>query len=434
MTTRQSRMATFREKYLSALALLAEGKAEDARHALHGYLPCMGPLDFDFALYCVEDALILPSTWRDGGTSSPMAPVLDLFQQARATDRTQFVEFLKWFRTQTEEIGCQQHNADAFRDLYLAVPDLPDVSPIRANDTIGPSLLAEQYKNIYEINYPLDALANLFHIRRGNGFRNRPYAGMEYHGTAITDRHGDVKKGLALRWLADQSSDPNLTQLIGQAYDSAMRNILGGHNDYSYNEETQSYEELRGGSSFTMSQVRETTRALDALQQVIIVQSGLHLYRQGVLPGPDFSNFGNMDVRWLIDGSPVREIVVVKYWGNYREIVQWPDCMTFAPSPIRWPGHCSISLCIGREMCFPYDLRILANKNTLAMLRDLRQVDEISLRTLAVSPPIPSLADDEVGRISVAGSDLSVLADSSRRVGVDRDFISQTIEYVEKTL
>jgi hypothetical protein len=250
----------------------------------------------------------------------------------------------------------------------------------------------------------------------------------------VTDGRGNITKGLAINWLAQESPDPRLTDLIRKAYNSTIRNVIGGHNDYRYHEISQQYECLSDGRKYSLKDLAHTNKSLERFQQIIIIQSGLYIYRDQIpIPGLDIAVMGNMNARWSIDKGIVQELIIFKYWANYREYAEWPDLVTFMPSEVH-SEQCSISLRFGDTWAFPYDLRIFANQETLTMLKALCHLDEVTIRVVAVCPPFHGLTMYEIGRTTIEGKDVSVLDETRLKAHVGKEEVARTIGFLERCL
>lgn len=325
------------------------------------------------------------------------------------------------------------HNADVLATLRRRHLTLPRTGFGTQTPTSEALLLAGEYKDRYEISYYLECLANLFAMKRGGAFSPQPFLGLRYKRCPLCTGQQRLLKGLAVRWLSDNAPSTDLRQVIDCAYKPGIRNLLGGHNSYRFDAATSRYVSLDGSESYTLQEVRELADYLDNLQTVLTIEVGRTYYVEFV---PTLRDLGILDVRWVLEGQVLREVGLLQCWANLhlRDSCCQLRSLAVLQSPVRHGGGCSITFMLDDHGLFPYDLRVSANAETLAVLKKLACHDTIRLTPIAVAPPIPDFVRRAQGFLEVASRPVYVLSSMSSVVRVRREPLLELVDDLESWL
>jgi len=427
-------MAKISRAYNTAVTVSSKEDTEGVRQALLGIVPVNGFFDLEMGLYWLHRFLALPLLATTGAQEG-FEHIIALMREAFSADDVHTTRFLDWWREGLRAAIWPLANVQAIGAAGVE-SNLGFYSMQNRYSDVRPHLLAQQYAALYEVGFTLETLAALIRLQENESFRERPFEGFRQAGRKIVQK-GKIVKGLAVQWLLDQLSDSPAGEVVRQAYCPAMRNSLGGHNDYRFDEDSQtfvssdcSYSAAEVASRFSI--LRNLTDLLASLPAEIDYANRMFFDQ---IAGP--RDYGFIDVRFPFELGREPAILAIQSWPFFiwRDAQALPKRVWIYPTPIEG-HHNSVSYSFADlTMLFPYDIRLLADRTTLQCYRHLlKHSASVRLTILGVCPYIEPLATLGHPEIDVWGVKQIVLGQVDSVVSLDEDGLKDTIEHLRVRL
>lgn len=278
---------------------------------LYPYVPANGPVAVDYGIYTLQYALLfgedIQKAHADENKSLPVK-IGGLFERCKLKNFDEYIELLEWVTKEMKQVHEQMKRAkvNLLIDvaLYESLSTLSSLNPNAVEKLVlslqitNPRhhLLGNAYKDMYEISYFLELLANLIIISKGGKFSENPFKGLVINRQPIIDRSGRLIKGNAINWLIG-NADSFLGNIIKSSYDNKLRNLLGGHNDYVFDSARGIYISKDGKFKFDYARVLAYLSNLEFLFSALRLDGLTRYYEDAKLPAKIYE-IGYMDWRF----------------------------------------------------------------------------------------------------------------------------------------
>lgn len=423
-------------QYNKGINSLSDGNFIEAQDLLAYLFPVHGPISLDYALYAFEFAIGFPELLKKD-TRSPLIAIKEVFEAIKKNYHTEYKNLLKWGKLEAGNLIKQMDNADIYRKLIKDHEISRIHNKFEKDEKVVPQLLVDEYKNRYEIDYTFELLANLFAIYKGDKFSKQPLK-KRYKNKNIIDGNGSIRKGLAVGWLAENAPNDTIKGLIKDSYDSKVRNTLSGHNSYTFNSSSNEYISLKGNVRFSKEKIITLNNNLNSLQRYCYLEKQTLYFEDYVdemeLHGLD--NIGYLDYRIIIKNKEVDRVLLFQYWANFslRNENETPNIINFYPAPVKGKENV-VCVSLGRTMFWPYDLRIIANQQTLDGLKLLLKKDKVKLSVISLAPPMSPFKEihNNLDYVYIYGQKMLILDGLDKEVAVKKTYLQKLIIQLENT-
>lgn len=409
-----------------AYSKLEAGKELAAKKIFCKYIPCFDSIDFHYALYSLEEAdyfsdeLLNPQKYLHGISYARI--IRSAIKQAHDTNSAETYGLLKW--SKQEEIATHRKVQNSDSGMNLLQEAIKNGVKLAKNPVYKQSL--DAYKDKFELETYIIFLANLLLIQQGKDFSPKPFKKYRLATSDGRPIHNgrDLKKGLAATWLIENSTG-RLKQLVEMSYKSKIRN-MSGHHSYIVNTRYRRFESKSGRLS-----LKETFHRLDLLtrfQMSISLGASLALFEHDPELGSHLTNLGIMD--WSYN-SKSKILSIAQYFGNFD-----PDkkrgLVGFYTPPLKGKEKV-VSIHFDDSRIYPYDSRVIASKQTLAMLSSLNEEKEVKVQVTSVAPPIKPFSElIKLPRVNVMGTEMIVVGCSEQVLQLDQLAVKKVVKLLSK--
>ncbi len=424
-----------------AISLLSSDH-EKAVELLHPYIPVNGPVTIDYGIYSLQYALIfgedIQKNYKSKNKTLPLI-IRDLFEDCKTKNLKEYQKLLDWIKKEmpqvTEQIKRARVNLRIDSALQNSLGALSPFNPQAVHKLIlslhvdNPThhLVGNAYKDLYEISFFLELLANLILISGGANFPQNPFDGLQINGRSLLDRAGRLVKGNAINWL-ESNSDISLKGIIQSCYDNKLRNLLGGHNDYVFDSSTQTYTSKDGKITYEYTKVFSYLSALELLIAGLRLDGLTRCFEDAEEPVELYDiGFTNWSFNKNRD-----ELLITQNWSNFnlRDKTKPPTSISFYRLPVKREGK---YICLGfnNNYIFPYDLRVRANESSLELMKSLFEKDTIKIVIVGVAPAVSPFTYMSKAKITLHSKEFLVTNELRTEVKIDKPGLKTLIEYLK---
>lgn len=424
-----------------AIALLSVNP-KNAIKLLHPYSPANGPVSVDYGIYTLQYALLfgedIQKTYADENKSLPVK-IGRLFEKCKTKNFDEYIKLLKWIAKEMKQVHEQMKrarvNLSMDSALYESLGALSTINPSEVEKLVlsleinNPRhhLLANTYKDLYEISFFLELLANLIIISGGKKFSAKPFKDLKIDGRAITGEAGRLVKGNAINWL-EKNPDTFLSTIIKSSYDNTLRNLLGGHNDYVFDSSSEIYRSKDGKVKFEYARVLTCLSNLELLISALRLD-GLTRYFEDVKHPIKISEIG------FIHMHPAKKkdtLIIAQYWSNFnrRTREDLPKIISFH-EPLVKTINKYICLSFNKKFIFPYDFTFGVTDFSLSLMKSLLKKDKINIIVCAVAPKVSPFTYISKSTIIIDHKEFLVTNSLEAEVEIDKPNLEKLIEYLE---
>lgn len=414
---------------------------QKAIRIIHPYVPANGPVSIDYGIYSLQYALIfgenIQATKANENKSMPVK-IGKLFEKCKSGNLTEYLKMLAWATKELKQVHEQIKRARVSMHidsvLHESLSNLSSLNPSEVEELVlsleitNPRhhLLANSYKDMYEISFFLELMANLLNISAGGKFSDTPFKGLIINGNPILDR-GRLIKGNAISWI-EENSDSFLREIVTHSYNNVLRNLLGGHNDYVFDSTAEIYASKNGKVKFDYGRVLAYLSNLELVFQALRLEALTRFYEDTKLPAK-ISEIGY--IYWYFTKNKDK-IIIAQYWSNFskRDKSILPKTLSFYRLPMKREGK-FISLGFDKKYIFPYDLRVIANNQSLDLMKSLLGKDKINITILSVAPVVSPFTQMSKTIIPLGSNKFLVVGDMEAEVEIDKPSLETLINYLE---
>ncbi|MCL4199711.1 hypothetical protein KJZ67_00020 [Patescibacteria group bacterium] len=412
---------------------------DKAVQLLHPYFPVNGPVTVDYGIYTMRYALIFGISILKSKEKSLAAIINKLFEDCKSNYPNEYQKMLAWITQEMPQAVEQLKRArlNLLMDFALArsLAKLNTFSATEVQSVIASlqfphprsHLLANAYKDMYEVTYFFELLANLLQISIGKPFSSSPFKGKTIKGVPVTDRDGRLIKGRAINWLVQESSQ-ELGVIIQSSYSNKIRNLLGGHNDYSFNELTGTYESKDGKLKYPYSEVLSYYSALELLVTALRLDGIIRPYEESDMPG-EIWQVGFMN--WSMK-EPSEKILIMQNWSNFwrRPKGYSPKIISFYRVPMKREGK-YVALGFDKKYFFPYDLRVVANEDTTQLMKGLLGRKTIEVTIVGLAPKVEPFTKISSQTYELEGKEFLIVGAKKATMEIDASALETLVNYLE---
>lgn len=124
--------------------------------------------------------------------------------------------------------------------------------------------------------------------------------------------------------------------------------------------------------------------------------------------------------------------MILQYWSNFnrREKSNKPTIISFYRLPIKRQGK-FVSLGFDKKYIFPYDLRVIANDQTLELMKGLQKKKRIKITIASIFPEVEPFTNISKSTITLNGKRVLVVNSLETEVEIDQPALKTLIEYLE---
>jgi len=425
-----------------AISLL-EKHPDEAVKLLYPYVPINGPVAIDYGIYSLQYALLFGTDIQQSAKTKQITlpnEIGDLFDKCKNEYFNEYLNLLDWISNNMKEATNKIIRArvtDTIEaSLHHVLSKLQVISPETVReialgirmDTPKYHVLANVYKDLYEIDFFHVLLGNLVNISRGNVFSTTPFANLKMYGKDLVDKNGMLIKGLLIKWFESNTSGV-LQQSIISSYNSQLRNLLGGHNAYVFDETNKIYYSADRATKYTYTELFSYLSNLERLMSALRLEGIIRHLEDSKHPAKIY-DIGFMDWRINIEQQ---KVYVLQYWSNYwaRKNIDLPKTINFYRIPFELDGK-RIALAFDSKYIFPYDLRAFPSKDSIKLFKELSKLESINLIIHAVAPPVEPFTNISNTNVTIEGKDMLIIGESSTKVEIDKKSLDTLIRYLEE--
>ena len=427
----------------TAISLLDRNQ-EEAVKLLHPYVPVHGPVTIDYGIYTLQYALLFGEDiqkHREDFNNCMPVKITDLFEQCKTKNFNEYLKLINWIYGEMKSVHVQMKRSrvNLLMDsaLYESLSLLSPMNPEKVKELVlslqinNPShhLLANTYKDSYEISFFLCFLGNLIVISKRGKFSKNPYKNLVINGKSLSDKKGRLIKGNVISWLV-KNSDPFLKRVINSSYNNILRNLLGGHNDYIYDSASDTYVSKDGKLKFNLSHVFAYLSNLELLQSSLRLDGITRYFEDTKLPAK-MSEVGFMDWRFSKD---LKTIFILQNWANFSrrklEKSDPPKIISFYRLPIKRKGK---YVCLGfnKNYIFPYDLRVKANDDSLRLMEGLMKLYTIKVAILSIAPKVKPFTNISTSEVEIEGKKFLITKKLETEMEIKKNSLTTLIDYLK---
>lgn len=427
-----------------AISLL-EINYDEAIKLLFPFVPCNGSVSIDFGIYSLQQALIFGEEIQQNFSKKAEIclpiEIGKLFDKSKENNN-EYIKLMDWGLGEMKYVHDQMRRAHLSINIessfHSTVEEMAISNPQKAGDLFlslqinNPQyhLLANSYKDSFEIDFYLNLLGNLLIISKNGSFSKNPFDGKNVNGKSLTDKNHNLIKGNIINWLID-NSDQKLGQIIKFSYDNKLRNLLGGHNDYIYDLEKKVFYSKDKKINYPYFRLSATRSNLDMLQNALRLEILTRKYYEIVEPGK-ISEIGYMNYSFNND---VSEVLISQYWSNFnqRTIEDSIDSISFYRAPFKLKGD-EKRICLGfnKKYLFPEDLRVIANDESLKIMELLMKRDKLKIKIISVVPAVLPFTNMSKAKITVCENNFLILDELNTEVDIDKPALLSLIDYLKR--
>ncbi|MBX6334662.1 hypothetical protein IRY61_04990 [Candidatus Saccharibacteria bacterium] len=404
---------TAEQDFNKAYGLLALGKESAAAKIFRKYLPCMGHIDFHYALYSIEEAAhfedeyLNPAKLRHGTSFARI--IKSEIDRAHKQNPGEAYKLLEW--SKTNEVGTHEkvRNSNSGMDLIHAVA----TQGLDHDKRSVYKQAVDAYKDKFEVEVFLVFLANLLLIQKGNDFSDTPFKKYRLLVNGERVHKGrNLSKGLAVSWLTENAQGA-FGRLIEACYITSLRN-LSGHHAYTINTRYRRIE--ANGQNISLRKIFLHLRLLSRMHLSISLEASLALFEHEPFLGPYLNDLGIQD--WGYDYKN-KTLVISQFFGNFDPKRKHKTVGFYTP-PVRGKENI-VSINFDHNTVYPYDSRVIASKGTLDMLIRIQAESKVKTVLLGVAPEIsPFTKLKNFPRTNVMGTPMIIVNSIETELVVDQ--------------
>lgn len=407
-----------------AYSKLTSGDEAGSKDIFHKYIPCMGHIDFHYALYSLEEAVYFSDEFLNPkkyqhGTSYARIMRAEM-KKAHKQNPIETYKLLSWSKTHEVSTHDKVRNSDSGMDLLRTALERGVHNDKR---TVYKQAL-DAYKDKFELETYIVFLANLLLIQKGQDFEEAPFKSFKLAINNKLIHDGKyMKKGLAVSWLRDNSAG-RLKQLLNLSYITPIRN-LSGHHSYTVSTRYRRFETETG--NYSLKEVFKRLHLLTRLHVSISLGASLALFEYDPDLGSHLTNFGIKD--WVYNHEN-KTLTIPQFFGNF-DPTQKHKTIGFYTPPVKGKGNI-VSIHFDDNRVYPYDLRVIAGKGTLGMLERLKLESKVKVVIISIAPEIePFTRLDGFPRIDVMGIPMVAIDSHEMTLKVDNAAIEKVVEVLK---
>lgn len=431
-------------KSMNKAISLLEINYDEAVKLLFPFVPCNGSVSLDFGIYTLQQALIFGEQIQQSLSKKDEiclpTEINNLFDKCKENN-SEFTKLMEWSLGEIKYVHDQMKRAhlsikieDSF---HSTVEEMALSNPQKAGDLFlslqidNPQyhLLANSYKDSFEIDFYLNLLGNLLTISKNGLFSKNPFDEKKINGNSLTDRNHNLIKGNVINWIIENSNE-KLGKIIKYSYDNKLRNLLGGHNDYIYDLKKETFYSKDKKINYPYSRLSTTRSNLDMLQNALRLEILTRKFYEMTEPGK-MADIGYMNWSFNKDAS---EVLISQYWSNFnqREIGDSPKIISFYKAPLKLKGE-EKRICLGfnKKYFFPEDLRVIANNESLKIMELLSGRDNLKIKIISIAPNVQPFTNMSKAKITVFEKNFLVIDELNTEVDIDKPALLTLIDYLK---
>ncbi|KKP66100.1 MAG: hypothetical protein UR68_C0032G0012 [Candidatus Roizmanbacteria bacterium GW2011_GWA2_35_19] len=433
------------ETLIKSFSLL-ETDFDKACDILFPYVPVNGPIAVDYGIYTLQYALTFGDEILEIEKSNPKSKfsmpgeVNEIITECQKKNINGYKELLVWSHEKIKLATDQMKRANATMSaVYYSFDELvannnksykKDLNLVQIKE-MDHHFLVNAYKDLFEISFFLELLLNLQFIKNGENFSNNPFKNLKFNNKPIINKSSFLNKGLAVAYLNKVLSG-SLKILLNSTFIPEIRK-LAGHNNYTFNKKTNTYifnEQNKKQISFEF--VSKCFTNLGLFENALRLELNKHYLEEFNQESPRVDKIGFMDWRFSKDE---KEILILQYWSNFIRLQEQkpPEEISFYRIPLQTNDSIK-RICLGfdKKYHFPYDLRVIANKLSLKLMKNLNKKNSITIKIIGVAPNVDPFSKMSKVLVSLRNRKMVVIGEITTHVKINHRNLNSLINFLEK--